>query len=639
MATGIILSGFLYGPTPGLSQDVPGDHLLAQGERGGWDVLSSTVVTFLIDADGAELIDADGALLIDGVTDLPLTSFRSGPLTDTQPIDIRSVAQTGARAATFLNDWYNRIHLSPRVLDLGAVTGGSSRSAVIWNAYLSDSELTTVTSTGEDSLVLTGAAPRVLQPLEYMVVSVTPNEVGPATIDTVYSFPFPDRPDAVTLTVVGRRARLWPFAPNWRGPVDVNLQYRSDVFRARSGREQRRALRQTGRRTIDYTVTLGQAETRQFHGLMTKWQSLPWLMADPVRRVLLAADASLGDTDVQIESVPSWLVAGVTLILDDEIVTVASSIDGSTVTLDTPLGRDIAAGSPVRLGVSGLLSPSIRARHPSNGTTEFSLSFAVTPGSEAEDAGSPGVYVHAGREVLLARPNWADAFESEFNWANEQVDFGFGRTALFNPVAFGSMVRRASYVQQTAGAMVEMEQFFARQRGQAGEFLMPTWMNDLPPVAELVEGTNFLRVLGTDVAENYSDDATYRAVAVMLEDGRRIFRDITEITTVSDLQGTDSVVYVDGPWLTDIHLDEIVMVSWLPVTRFSSDQVALEWLTSDVGQVALAIQTLEYRPSEAMVTEYDGAAQYIMEAWGADSESVFDMLDQIVNIRYPEITT
>ena len=78
MATGTFLSGVLVTGTPGLSDNVPGEHVLPQGARGGWDLLSAFDTTFLIDSDGAQLVDADGALLIDASIDLPLVAVRYG---------------------------------------------------------------------------------------------------------------------------------------------------------------------------------------------------------------------------------------------------------------------------------------------------------------------------------------------------------------------------------------------------------------------------------------------------------------------------------------------------------------------------------------------------------------------------------
>ena len=637
MATGTFLSGVLVTGTPGLSDNVPGEHVLPQGARGGWDLLSAFDTTFLIDSDGAQLVDADGALLIDASIDLPLVAVRYGSKTDARPLSIRSLAKTGNRAATFVNDWYNRVHVLPRIIDFGAVSGGAQRSFILWNAYLSSSTLSTVTETGADTLTLTGAdAGTVLKPLEFKTYTVAPDELGPATIDASYVFAFAGRPDVVSVDIFGRRARLWPFAPNWSSSVDMTLDYKTDIVTSRAGREQRRALRKSPRRRFNYTVTLSRGDERTLHRLMTQWQARTWLLPDPVRKVTVAQAAGVGETDIRVNREDAWLRVGQTVIVNETTVADVTAVDGVVVTIGTPLTAPLDAGVTVRPGLSASLALSLRVRHPSNATAEFNVEFNVDPGSEVEDAGSESMYVLGGREVFARKPNWGDAVESEFVWPKEDVDFGFGRTRTYIPQTFGAMIRRASFVQQGAEDIRDIEQFFCRQRGQSGEFLMPTWLDDLPPKFDLVEGTNFIRVEGTDVAAAYGDDPIYRAVAVILADGRQIFREVTTITAVSDVDGEDSVLYLNRPWFTEISRDEIIMVCWMPVMRMAADQLTIEWVTEAVAQTSVATRTLEALEPEDPVTEYDEAASWLLESeWGG--VDIFDPFDVIVNVRYPEI--
>jgi len=607
LTSGAFLTGFLFAPTPGLSVNVPGDHLLPQGTRDGYDA----------------------------------TLKVSGPLTSARPISVRNVAKGGARAATFVEDWYNRIHVLPQVIDFGAVSGGATRTASLWNAYLTPTTIGSTTRNRDANLALGGAVPTtVLEPLQVIDLIISPEEEGPATLDTVFTFGFSGRGDSPSLTVLGRRARLWPFPPNWSEAVDVGMEFRTDIVVSRDGHEQRRALRQTARRQIGYGMVLEQADMRTLDRVLSKWQGRPWLLPDPTRSVVCPDGAPPGADQIQIDRVPGWMTAGQTLVLDGGIVMIVDEVDGLTLTLDAPLTETLRAGAEVRPAMSGRLAGTLTARHLTNGASRMSFNFSIEPGSEAANRGAPGYLVHDGREVFATRPNWAAGVDSSYAWETESIDYGFGRTATYNPLAFGTMTRRADFVRQGVEQTEELEQFFNRQVGQVGEFLMPTWLDDLPPQFDLVEGVSHIRVAGTDVYQAYVDDLTHKALAVMTTDGRMMFRRVTGITVVTDVDGEASILSIDRPWMTDLSIDEILMVSWLPVMRLASDQMTFEWLTDSVAQTTLSMQTLEALPAEDPIADYDGAAMWVLEVWGASTAlPLFDSLDYLVNVRYPGITT
>lgn len=604
MANGTILDGFLLGGTPDLAAGLPGDHILPA--LAGW------------------------------LTD----DLDSGTLTDHQPISIRSVAKSGAIAASFANDWFNRIHIAPSAIAFGAIAGGAASGTIIWNAYLTSSTLSGITAIDDDGLTLSGVSvPKIYKPLEYTVLQITADADGPMQVNAEYDFAFTGLLDSIVLTVTGARSHLWPFAPNWRQPVDVNLEFLTDLITSRSGREQRRSLRRTPRRQIQYMITLDSTESQLLRRSLATWQSRAWVMGDPVRRVRATDGAPDGATQFAVDDLPAWLAVGEPILIGDTVLTI-DEVDPDTnlVTITAPLTQTLAPGTVIRPALSGHLSASLSATHPSSGTTQTQITLDVTPGSEPADEGGPGYGLLDGREVFLPKPNWGETVSDQFNWPSEKVDFGFGKIESFNPVTFGTIVRNATFVSQTPMQAIDLEQFFNRSRGRRGEYLMPTWMNDLPPKTALIQGTDFIRIEGADAALAYADDSIYQAVAVVLTGNRRIYRKVDTISTVSDLEGTDTVIHFSGNWLADVDLNEVLMVSWLNVVRFASDQLTIEWLTSDVAQAAIAMQTLEYLAAENPITDLEGAAQWVLEVWGPDDGiRALESLDFVVNIGYASI--
>lgn len=576
MSSGTILGGFLYGPLPGLSSNVPGDHAPPLGERGLVDLLPA----------------------------------QSGVITNNQPIAIRSLEKIGVVARTFRDDWYNRIHIFPRILDFGAVGGGAARDVFVWNAYFTSATLNGVSVDIDGNVAVSGLVfPFTFKALDYRPLTFTVAADGPEVIDSHYTFDFDPLPDIVILTLTARRAFLWPFAINWRQPVDVTIEYKTDIVTSRSGREQRRRLRATPRKNFTFTVTLDRTDQRLFDRLLKIWQPRTWLLADPTRHIKTIAAADVGDIVLAVTGLPVWVEVGKNLIVNGDTIVGVDDIDNTTnvITLTAPLVNEIPADTLIRPALSGLMNGQVLASRPTSGALEARINLDVTPGSEPADDGVPGAGVLDGREVLLNKPNWLNGVKDGYNWPVELVDYGQGRNAGFTPIAFGTLIRQAEFVAQSSDEAQDIEQFFRRCSGRAGEFLMPSWINDLEAKFDLEQDTDFIRLNGTETYDAFHADTVYRAIAVILKDGTRIYRKIQSIVIQDDSDGRDAVIHCSANWHSDIAVDDIRMICWMPVVRFAADALTTQWLTEGVAQIAFNMQTLEHLTAENPIPDTMGA--------------------------------
>lgn len=552
-----------------------------------------------------------------------------GPITSAQPITIRSLALSSVRATSFADDWYNRLHIFPRSIDYGAVGSDTARQVTLWNAYFGNTTLTTIGIVNPDGITIAGPTlPRTLKPLAYVRHSAVATGDGPATIDSLLTYTT-NRPDSIRVPLAGTRAHMWPFAPNWRESVTVDLSFRTDIITSRSGREQRRALRGTPRKSIGYKLTVDGTKLRIFNRAMAKWQDRPVVMGDPTRFVRLTETATTGVYSVTVTDTPMWLVDGASVVLGNQMLSV-DTVVLDQVTFTSPV---IDGGTVLRPTLQGMLAGSLAAQYPTSNVAEINVSFDVTPGSELPMVGDPGFDILNGREVFTRRFNWANGLDLTHDWPSEAVDFGFGRTAVFHPRAFGTITRKATFVQQGAEDMAALEMFYQRQKGQRGEFYMPSWLDDLPLKESVLAGTGNLVITGRDTFDAYDGDTVHRAVGLFFRDGRRVYRRVTGMF----LDSGDTVLQCDRDFLTDIDPAELYRVSWLTASRLASDQFTQDWLSDGVAQTQLAIRTLEDLTPENPVADYDGAAQWVLEVWGERGFYGLDRLDYVVNIAYPAV--
>ena len=556
---------------------------------------------------------------------------KEGSFTSGQPITIRSLNSSGVTQKSFADEWFNRLHALPQIVEFGAVAGGAQATVTLWNAYLSATSLSTIGVTNPDGLQLSGPTlPLTLQPLAYVRHTVHASSGGPETIDSVLTYNT-NRADNPHIKITGTRAHLWPFRPNWKDEVDITLSFRTDIFTTRSGKEQRRAMMVSPRKTLEFTTLAHRGGLQAFNRAMAKWQNQPILMPDPTRQTKVAAVA--GNT-YTVTTIPEWLAEGDTVALElaDEVTVATVNTIGADgdVTFVTPPPFIPTVFRPV---LRGLLSQTLSSAYRSDNTAEVSVSFSVDPGSEPIIDLGPDWHIHNGREVLQRRFNWADQIKVDHQWSVDQVDFGIGRIVTGRPIDFGTTVRRANFVCQGSDDIAALEGFFHRVRGQQGEFYVPSGSDDLPLAQPIAAGTQNFVVIGTETYNAYNEDTVHKAVAIILRSGQTVYRSVLGMF----IEDGNTVLQCDNDFVSDIPVENVLRISWMTVNRLASDQFTQAFTTDGVAQTQLAMQSLQALPVEDPTFIYDGAAQWVFENWGEEGIEVMDRLQYVVNIAYPAI--
>ena len=388
--------------------------------------------------------------------------------------------------------------------------------------------------------------------------------------------------------------RFWELAPNWREPYNVNHEFRTDIIQSRTKREQRNALRAEPRKSLSFTVTCTKDRYRTLQRSLAAGsaQGESWYVPEVTEGVAVDAAAAAGQSTISPVSVPFWMAAGRPVVImfgtRHELAVIDHLSGGNLVMEDNfttawPLGTKIA---PAR---TAYVAVEVSGENATNNTIELTVNFSVEVGLDLEETPAAAAVTFNGREVLLKKPNWKEAVADTFRSARESIDYGQGRMAHFLPATFPTTMRKAAFLNRTALEAEALRQFFLRMKGQQGEFYMPSGTQDIVPSAQLTSGQATMTIAGTAFAEAYEDDTVHRAVAVVLTNGTTLYRVVDTIAVVS---GNSRITFTAN-WPSTIPVASIVMVSWMPAWRLSSDLLTFEWLTDAVAQVAITMQTVE----------------------------------------------
>ena len=547
--------------------------------------------------EGLSRTDPAGLVrLFDGIRNL------YGTLTESNSITLLSDTTSGYIQMSFVPDYYNRIHFTPRRVDFGVISSDTQRQITVWNAYLAPVSVSVITPPAPSNVAIFAgpALPHLLGPLSSTIYTFVAYLSGPASFYSEVAFQFSNG-DAHALVTVGDRSVITELGPNWSVGVTERLEFLTEIVSvSRSGREQRRALRQEPRRSVSYNINMWDDERLETDGVLTKWRRRTQLVALSPYRCVVSTDTAAGALVLPINgTVPSWLQPGVTVKfagrnVSEGTTAVIASVGIGSVTLTAVTSVSIAAGTAILWTFSGRLKDGTKVSRLTDRKQSVAFSFEATPGVDPVYVPAAAPLVFRGYEVFLKKPNWSSAIDVEYDNPLEVIDFGRGIKNFFEPINFAAYSMKVSFSGRRESEILELTDFYRRQYGSLSEFYYPTWGPDIIPKLQLDLDSVNIRVAGFDLALAYQNQTTHEAVLVQLKDGTMIPAAVEACYTVSDGDGNDSVLQVVDVWSANYPVNSILKISWLMRCRLGSDAMEIKWLTDNAATTQLAFLTLEH---------------------------------------------
>jgi hypothetical protein len=522
-----------------------------------------------------------------------------GTFIDKTEVTLRSRTLAGSKQVTFVDDFYNRVHFIPNPLAFGAIAQDTTRVLRVWNAHLVDNDLNSVAISGGINVAYTGSDvfPLTFKPLQQIAMPFTAAAAGTPSFNeaTVFTFAL-KAPYLVFFT--GDRSVLIENGPNWRERMSESYVFKTEVVsRSRSGKEQRRALRQEPRREFSYTLTLWADTRRALEGLLTRWRRRTVLTPIWPYRTKTTAVTAAASAVLTVDVVPSWAVPNQNVLIQSpgavDQTAVVDSVGVGTIILQSGVATDVPVGAAVIQMMTSRLKDGQRVERETADVAEAAVVFEMTPGVDPVYTPPAAALTLSGYEVFLTPPNWGDGIEEEWDMPLEVIDADWGKLAFYEYQDFVQYVMKLVYTGIRDTKVRDIIDFFYRHRGAAGEFWFPTFGRDIVPGYQLDDTATVMRVVGTEFQKDWNGQTTNAAIIVWLVDGTILLREVLSISTVTDVFGTDTVLFLATAWPYDIPTTSIVKVSWLMRARFATDTLQIEWQTDDKASVQFSIQTLE----------------------------------------------
>lgn len=498
----------------------------------------------------------------------------------------------------YTEDFYDRIHLIPTRIDLGALVNGQVREVEVWNAFRIPQNLSAITFVDAEGLTLSGppAPPTVFGALESRLYDLAIDIVGPAGIQASITWTFPGA-HPITLQVTGVRAIVFPFRPNWGEGVLERIGWVTDVRASDNDTEQRVSLSaDVPRRQIEFTVTLNRDQATAADALIWAWQAracgvpLWWDIAR------LTAPAAVGALTIACDTTEREFVAGGLIVLttgdrrDGLLVTESAEVD-TVAPGQLTLKRPLTKAWPLRSVVCPALIARLEPQQPVPRVTGGVLSFTVLFSTESERPIAPEVaaLTYDGRPVDLRRPNRIRPIEATYGRRLMRLDNGFGPVVVEDLTDRPQVARQHGFVLANRADQIAFRRWLAARRGRQAPMWSPTWQADLRPIEAL---TDTLLVVAETGAATFLADLPVGRRDILLErnDGTRWIRRVTAIAPGAGV-GREELV-LDSVLGVTVQPSEWRRVSWLELTRLASDWGEIRHLTATVAEAAVGIQTV-----------------------------------------------
>ena len=518
-----------------------------------------------------------------------ITGAPTGTLSSDWPVHANGRALNGFSSASYSDDYYHRIHITPSHLDLGNVVSTQTTPVLIWNAHLVPQTLTALTGLDEGIEVSGQPAPPLLyaalQEREYQV-SVTPD--GQPVLDTVLSWVFGNG-EQPGLRITANRIIAWSFAPDWGEGIRERLEWLTDVMTSETFAQQRRALRTAPRRELGAPMYVEGRERQLLDLALFGWGSRVWAL--PIWPDIQLLEQSVPVDSVRINCATQYLdfrAGGLAMLRGEsafqfEVVEV-ESVDAAGLDLRRGTQQAWPAGSRLYPARPAQLTRQPELIRLTDTIDEAEVQFLILEPSDCDTLTDLPTY--RGWPVLDVRPDESEDLSRQYERMLVTLD---SRTALplVSDIPGRAMpVTGWRWVDMGRAARHWYRCLIYTLRGQQAAVWVPTHADDLTLVDTVSDAATTFDVLNVGYARFAQSRAGRRDIRIELVTGQVFYR---RITGASEITADIERLAIDVALGVAIEPSDIARICWMALSCGASDSAEIDHITDSEGVASAAL--------------------------------------------------
>lgn len=510
----------------------------------------------------------------------PVPFMLRGPLTNNLPVSIESRNTLGIRMPGFFDDFYNRVHIEPALVDAGNVSSTQIRNIVLFNGFFTPLTIDAILASDAEGITLTGiTAPTLVGPLVTIPFTATISTEGPPDINGGFLFQF-DIYNDIELHFNGSRVIVLPYQAE--SGFEEELEWVTEVLTSNNGTEQRIQHRQKPRQKFSGSYFVPSTEVARADSIVYGWIGKRWAIAVWSESQIIQLEPA-GDTIVCETGTTDIRVGGLIMIWSSannyEVIEVAAVNPTNIVlTRATVNSYPRALLMPVRSGLGTDRMKIVKNGFDARVFTEFEVTdnTTLTATVPAQFLGEDIYY----EESLMGDSGFTDEYQNRV----DRVDYGT-TIEIYSPWLNKKITRNVHFVCQNRSESWTFRQWLHRRDGKQKPYWLPTFESNFELAMtglvsnSLICRNNDWRGLSearVHVAIEYTD-LTWRA---------------TTITGSAVVDANTFSIAIN----TSLNVDasRIKRISLLGLKRLDTNVVRLNWIGNAVCEADIPI--LEITP-------------------------------------------
>lgn len=526
-------------------------------------------------------------------------NLQSSPKTNANPVTYPQDTLVGRYSAGVDQEFYGHIIVSPYSLDLGLVLSAKLFTLGVWNLTGFNQRLLSWTLQGLDGLTLTDpvGTPVDYMPGAYREYSVTVGTQGQAQLNGSITFNFQGIATGTGTALTGSRLIVFSFEPNWREAPIEHLEWLTDVLTSHNGKEQRLALRQSPRRSMQYLLTLeSQNKVNLLEGQMWGWQHRVYCVPIWMDWRPLGVALPIGSTSIAFDPrLRDFAASSLLMFWRDyvtwEIVDV-DSLTASTITFRKP--TNLAWGPndrivPVRLG---RMNKRVSVQRPTSTLAEAHINFSFeVPQLCTTRLGVSTWPQFGGLDILSAAPNVNDEeMEESYERDIASVDYDKGAWYAQSNTSAPTVARPYNWLLKTRQEIMNFLAFLESHRGQHVPFYMPTWSKDIEILQDIAISDTGILIKNIGYTR-YIKVHNNRKLLIFFPTNNSA-PIVKTITGSSEGANNTEVLAIDSSFGVVKKASDFRAISFLTIGRFAQDDFEMIWHTDSIMQVSTHIKEI-----------------------------------------------